>query len=100
MGKHKKIKDMEPDDVIEEDPETYVGSPDDVLIDHTFERSLENAFAEKAVVVLTLDRKTGRLELDTSMSSTPMETFAILYHALEQHDKSRIQPLYDGFDDD
>lgn len=74
MAKHKRIKDMEPDDVIEE--ETVAGDADDLLIPHTFERSLENAFAERAVVVLTLNRATGETTVDYSCSN-PLEAWAM-----------------------
>jgi hypothetical protein len=61
--------------------ETVVGHPDDVLINHEFEQSLENAFAEKAVVVLTLDRRTGRVHADM-MLSNPLEAWAICSQAM------------------
>lgn len=79
MAKYEPIRDMEEDDEIDE---TYVGSPDDLLIAHTVEEGLEMAFAERAIVVLTLDRKSGRINIDQSLS-TPMETWAIIGRALE-----------------
>lgn len=90
MEKYEPILDMEDDDEIDE---TYVGSPDDVLIFHPVEEGLEMAFAERAVVVVTLDRKSGRINIDQSLS-TPMETWAILGRALESAAEVAEVPLY------
>ena len=79
MGKKKnRVCDMEPDDEIE----TEVGDSTDVLVPHTFEQGLEMAFAEKAVIIVTCDRRTGRVNIDGSLS-TPMETWAVLARAVE-----------------
>ncbi len=97
MGKkHKRVKDMEPDDEIEEaDQPEVLDGPEGFW--QEFGPSLEHLRAGKAIVVLTLDRATGQVSVDDTLSS-PMETFAILYHGLEQHDQTRIKPLYDGDD--
>lgn len=79
MEKYEPLRDMEEDDEIDV---TWVGSPDDLLIPHTIEQALEIVFAERAIVVLTLDRKSGKINIDQSLS-TPMETWAIIGRALE-----------------
>lgn len=95
MGKKKKVYDVESDDEV---VETYVGDPADLLIPHTVEQGLEMAFAAKAVVVLTLDRKSGTLHIDESLS-TPMETWAMIGRALEDASQVAELPLHSDDDD-
>jgi hypothetical protein len=84
------VHDIEEDDEVE----TEVGSPDDVLIPHEVVHGLEMAFADRAVVVLTLDRASGQVSVDESLS-TPMETWAIIGRALESASEVAALPLYD-----
>jgi len=98
-GKRSKVRDMEPDDVIDEaDAPEVLDGPEGFW--QEFGPSLEHLRAGKAIVVLTLDRKTGKIECDDANTLGPMETFSILYHGLNQHDQANIQPQYDGYDED
>jgi len=72
MGKKQKASDDEPIPVM--DPAVELGRW------HEFEPSLEHLRTTKAIIVVTLDRLTGEVEVDDKLS-TPAETWYSLDRA-------------------
>lgn len=71
-------------DLPEEDAPLPVLEPGTEGIWTTFPQTMEHLRLGKAIVVLTLDRATGDLDVDQEMS-TPAETEWMLEHACEDH---------------
>ncbi len=64
------------------DTEHQVQGADDLLIPHEFEETLEHLRLTKAIVVLTLHRPTGQIDIDDEMC-TPAELVYMLDHNRE-----------------
>lgn len=78
MGKKTKPKDPGPTVAIEEEEDVAPEVIDGVEgFWQEFGPSFEHLSASKAIVVLTLDRATGKVDVD-DIASTPMETWAMI----------------------
>jgi hypothetical protein len=89
------VRDMEPGDVIDEaDQPEVLDGPEGFW--QEFGPSLEHLRASKTIIVITCDRKSGHIEIDST--APPLETFGVMYHALDQHNAKTCLPLYETDD--